>query len=339
MHDNILYPIKDNRISFLRFVACLLIVNSHCGDLYPISLLAIGGGQGNVIFFIISGYCLANIETNFIRWIAKRYKKILPITLFTLLLRILLVDGVTNVLKMPLDMTIKKYIDLYWFVFAIMIYYIVFFLFFSKKSKLKIITIIILYIVSYFLIYFIFLDIDKFSIELEGFSPFKVLFYFGPFVSGGIIRLCYDKIFDKNKTLFSPKRFFLVTGIIIGLLIWAMEYVNILIYGKYYHLQFLIHLGIFIFGISLLLFVLDFNYNTFYISKKLGYYIELIGNSTLAIYLIQVSFKPFFLNMDFPTNAILFWIISICGGCLYNFMFQKLINACVKSNIFSCFRR
>ena len=42
---------KDNRIVVLRFLACLLITNSHCGDLYPISLLAIGGGQGKRYFF------------------------------------------------------------------------------------------------------------------------------------------------------------------------------------------------------------------------------------------------------------------------------------------------
>ena len=84
---------KDNRIVVLRFLACLLITNSHCGDLYPISLLAIGGGQGNVIFFVLSGYCLANINIGFREWIKKRANRILPATIIFLLLRIILIDG------------------------------------------------------------------------------------------------------------------------------------------------------------------------------------------------------------------------------------------------------
>ncbi len=339
MHDNVIYPNKDNRISILRFLACLLIVNSHCGDLYPVSLLAIGGEQGNVIFFIISGYCLANIKTNFIQWTAKRYKKILPITIVALLLRILFVDGFTNIVKMPLHMILKKYIDLYWFVFAIMCYYIVFYIIFKNTSKLKIIIIALLYIMSYVSIYIIFLDLSKFCVELEGFAPFKVLFYFGPFISGGIIRLYWDMYLETNKASTSKKISYFAIGIIVGLSIWAIEYINILIYGMYYHFQFLIHMGILIFGICLLLFMLSLKEKYFNLNSQIGHYMEFIGDSSLAIYLIQVSFKPIFSIMTFPLNAILFWIISICGGCLYNFMYQKIINVVFKLKIFNCFRR
>lgn len=127
---------KDNRIVVLRFLACLLITNSHCGDLYPISLLAIGGGQGNVIFFVLSGYCLANINIGFREWIKKRANRILPATIIFLLLRIILIDGKSEFANTDFSVLIKRYVDLYWFVFAILLYYVIFY-FAIKGQSIK----------------------------------------------------------------------------------------------------------------------------------------------------------------------------------------------------------
>ena len=126
---------KDNRIVVLRFLACLLITNSHCGDLYPISLLAIGGGQGNVIFFVLSGYCLANINIGFREWIKKRANRILPATIIFLLLRIILIDGKSEFANTDFSVLIKRYVDLYWFVFAIVV--LCYFLFCNKGTEYK----------------------------------------------------------------------------------------------------------------------------------------------------------------------------------------------------------
>lgn len=97
----------------------------HRGDLYPISLLAIGGEQGNVIFFVLSGYCLANINIEFKEWIKKRVNRILPATLFFLLLRIIIIDREFVFSNTDFLVLIKRYVDLYWFVFTILLYYII----------------------------------------------------------------------------------------------------------------------------------------------------------------------------------------------------------------------
>ena len=47
-----------------KFLACLMIINSHCRGLYPLQYLAIGGAFGNGIFFILSGYFNCNIKNN-----------------------------------------------------------------------------------------------------------------------------------------------------------------------------------------------------------------------------------------------------------------------------------
>ena len=47
-------------IYFLKTVAALFITNSHFDKLYPVAALSIGGGIGNTIFFLISGFCLSS---------------------------------------------------------------------------------------------------------------------------------------------------------------------------------------------------------------------------------------------------------------------------------------
>ena len=52
-------------ITFLRAFAACIITNSHYTGVYPLEIIANGGLIGNVLFFAVSGYCLANIKTNF----------------------------------------------------------------------------------------------------------------------------------------------------------------------------------------------------------------------------------------------------------------------------------
>jgi len=76
---------KSNSINWLRCLATLLITNSHFDTLYPqkLSFLAFGGLFGNCIFFLVSGYCLANITTAFPKWYAKRVIKVyIPYLIF-----------------------------------------------------------------------------------------------------------------------------------------------------------------------------------------------------------------------------------------------------------------
>lgn len=65
-------------IILLRAIAACLITNSHYTNVYPISALASGGLLGDVIFFAVSGFCLANINSNFFVWMKKRIIRIYP---------------------------------------------------------------------------------------------------------------------------------------------------------------------------------------------------------------------------------------------------------------------
>lgn len=51
---------RDNSIDLLKFLAVLLITNSHFDKLYPesISFLGTGGAIGDALFFFCSGFTL-----------------------------------------------------------------------------------------------------------------------------------------------------------------------------------------------------------------------------------------------------------------------------------------
>lgn len=63
-------------ITFLRAIAALFITNAHYVGVYPTDLIANGGVLGDVLFFSISGFCLANPKLPFGKWLLHRYTRI-----------------------------------------------------------------------------------------------------------------------------------------------------------------------------------------------------------------------------------------------------------------------
>ena len=67
-------------------MATALITNTHFNNVWPSESLAVGGLLGDVLFFMISGYCLVDSKSkNFFVWYVKRILRIYPaIILMTL---------------------------------------------------------------------------------------------------------------------------------------------------------------------------------------------------------------------------------------------------------------
>ena len=73
-------------IVVLRALAALIITNSHYNNVYPLEIIANGGLLGDVLFFAISGFCIANVPPNFGRWFQKRFMRIYcPVWIITLI--------------------------------------------------------------------------------------------------------------------------------------------------------------------------------------------------------------------------------------------------------------
>lgn len=110
-------------ISFIRFLATLLITNSHFDTLYPegFSWMSTGGALGNALFFLVSGYTLYRSSRNdFTTWILRRYSKIFPNTWI-----FLFVTGTLGLASYTfLDWAL---LTRFWFLNAIIVFYPIFF--------------------------------------------------------------------------------------------------------------------------------------------------------------------------------------------------------------------
>ena len=77
-------------ITLLRAFAAIIITNAHYTGIYPSDLIANGGLLGDVIFFSVSGFCLANPNMSFGKWYAKRLWRIYAVVWIATLAYVLL---------------------------------------------------------------------------------------------------------------------------------------------------------------------------------------------------------------------------------------------------------
>lgn len=313
-------------IDWLKVMACLLITNSHCKEIYPISFLAIGGGYGNAIFFALQGYLLANIKTNFITWYKNRFARLLPAILVVSILDLLVnrswILYQNNSLRNCFELILNKY----WFCSALVIYYIFYYLILGMKKERNdllhnINVAFILWLSGYIIYYLIMVRTHSFFCELGGFSLYKVYFYFGIMLIGAYIRIQKDKIVD-----FLDHKRNEITVILFGIgcvLIWVVEYACIMLWNKMLSAQILIHAGVFGFAVVLV---------SVCMSKsdcfKRNCLMDLISSATLEIYLFQSSFEQIKHIGFFPIRLFMFWLLAISGGIIvhYFIMFiQRII--------------
>lgn len=77
-------------IVLIRALAAIVITNSHYTGVYPTDLIANGGLLGDVLFFAVSGYCLANTKGGFGKWYLKRFIRVyIPAWVMTIIYLVL----------------------------------------------------------------------------------------------------------------------------------------------------------------------------------------------------------------------------------------------------------
>lgn len=170
----------------LRFVAVLLITNSHMDALYPDPRFATGGSLGNALFFAISGFGLAisaaKSMPNFYVWSLRRLGRIYP----QVFLVILVIGLLSNTLVWrPLWVGVTQFLwpERFWFVSAIVVFYIPIYVF-LRFLPTRLLQLTVVMVVPYFLIYFTALDLKQFAIEGD---YFRWIFYFAIMLFGAYL--------------------------------------------------------------------------------------------------------------------------------------------------------
>lgn len=176
---------------------------------------------------------------------------------------------------------------------------------------------------GYAIVYAFFVDKTMFSVEPGSFSLFKTFFYFVIMMSGGIIRI---KKYNMKKNINIQKyRFFLLIIMLLSFLLWCSVWGTVNILHRAYNLQFLVHVSVYIFTMAILLFARTYNGDA-----RKNKWLDLISDSTLEIYFVQITFYEYFLSWTFPINVVLFYLIVFSGGITFHIA-EKYLEYRIKS--------
>lgn len=320
----------ENFVVYLKVIACLLITNSHCGDIYPISLLAIGGSWGNAIFFILSGYCLANIKNDFVTWYIRRIKRLIPSLIIMILVSVFITDGIQFFSDKNLFDILIYFLNKYWFVSAILIMYVFYYCIMKITDVTKIYVVIGMLLLVYLYIYVFFTDKTVYSIEPYGLALLKCLVYFLILLIGGIIRKKKDVL---KEVVYKISRVNLCLLVLATLIIWMVLYYVIVVMKIRLDMQFLIHGAIICFAVSIFFAFMKFEKEFSIQNTLVNVVLNIISKSTLEIYLVQITFKKYVTALTFPVNWIMFWLIAIGGGVLLQMVIATVEKRQLESNL------
>lgn len=299
---------------FIRFLAIFLITNSHLDSLYPIPYLGTGGAIGNSLFFMLSGYGLAlsgkTIDRPFLQWYWRRILRIYPsLIVVVAIIQVWLLKGWQN-------WTWSDYSAAFiwptpaWFVSALMIFYVVFFLIMKIGRPVAYVMGILALFIPYFYLYFTDMDLTQYTIE--GPSYFKWIFYLQIMLFGGYLA-CRKKTITGN-TVMHLLLLFAGLALYYGILLMIK-------FGYGGSFQVLIH--VITFPVVYLILILArsrFVIEKIMSQKTLNFVITLMGGLTLEIYLLQyiVYSNSYIQSLVFPVNVALFWIaVIILSKILY----------------------
>lgn len=204
-----------NYIHIIRFLAIVLITNSHVKPLLPQSLqfFASGGAAGCALFFFCSGYTLQlGKKGNFFKWIFKRYMKIYPaLWIFLLLEGILLKECVFQ----PMDFAIPSY----WFLQAILLFYLPFY-FISRYLSNYLIPIIAISFLAILPVYFMG-DHSKWIIDyVYSLNHIHLYYYWGIMLIGAYFAKQNKEINESKGTLY------LTASICLFFTLYAIKFVG-----------------------------------------------------------------------------------------------------------------
>lgn len=303
-------------IDILKFIAAILITNSHLDVYEPLYKIGTGGAIGDVIFFFCSGFSLfLGKEYTFLNWYKRRIKRILPSVLCW---------GVLSVFIFNLNTTIKYFLLSCggWFIQCILIYYIIAYpikkIFFNSLKLIFFLVCLITVICFYY-----YSNQDGFFIY--GWNYCKWCAYFLFFLQGAYVY---------KRPLIVQSQFLFILNLCFLILFICCWY-GCLYYGKRYDLSNLYQL------ISLipLLFITYFFFIIctskyilkLYNNKYIYIIVRSIGSLCLEIYLVQFTLFYFVkIPINYPYNipiiCILIFIFAYCLKIFTQFCKQTFSN-------------
>lgn len=307
-------------IVLIRAIAAVIITNSHYTGVYPTDLIANGGLLGDVLFFAVSGYCLANTRQPFLRWYLKRFIRIyIPVWIITLIYTIL------GFYSIDTNEAIKWLIwPTHWhFIASIILLYIPLYIiskYVKMNTKNYLITtsaIFTLQIITYFTVY----DHSYYHID-NVYQPMIEFLFFQSMVLG----LHFRWKCEQNDCLNTKPS---IKILLIGIFLFFLYFASKMIFVKYEQIadfQILnqVLLYCFLYVLFLLFMSLEKKLLAFE-STKCWTVIKFIADRTLEIYLVQYVILEQLKIGSFPINWLLLTSSILAAGSILKWLSQQLI--------------
>lgn len=313
--------------SLVKFLAILLITNSHLDALYSDPRFATGGGLGNSLFFALAGLGLAISSTKnmpkFGSWMTRRLLRIYPQVAIVLLVCGLITGTIGS---SSLGETILKFVwpTPYWFVAAIVVFYVPFY-YVLRFFPTRIPLLLALFAIPYLWFYFTFLDLHRFAVEDE---YFRWLFYFPMMLFGAYLAAA------PALRKYSGAR----DGVLLFLVIVSYFALKFLISrGFWGQWQLLLHLLTFPFVFYSLRFFSNPNLLAVLREWKLYFWIAALGELSLEVYLIQGYWIKGLASSEigFPLNVLLVWSLVFISAWPVSFFCKRLVGRYARQSITS----
>lgn len=298
-------------IVWLRAIACLMITNHHLGALYPqgMEALGFGGYLGDCLYFVISGYCLAECASGGLKqFVVKRSARIY-VPFFLFLPFLIAAEGMPEnaaELIFPLQH--------YHFLPTILTIYPLFYIcsILNQKDEDYLfcgLVVFILQMIYYFKIF-------DFSYPATAqYSILPMMSYFEMMLLGGALRTG-DLRIKRN-----------LAGVLAAAAFVMYGYIAFFPLEGYFMIGQLF-IGL-LFSVSTTAFFLGLES-----SLPAWKAVKWVGGMTLEVYLVQHLIIEAFEHTAFPTGLVMCWIAILSTGyCLYwisEIVRKQLLRWCLK---------
>lgn len=312
-----------NDTILLRFIAICLVLNSHLDHFYPVASLATGGAIGNALFFMLSSFGLLLSEKKspkpYSTYLKKRFKRIYPPLWALLILLVLPIQVYHHCIdfKGVLPFLIKFIYPTFWFIRALILYYILGWFLIKKYNPKKYFITMAVLLVAYFFIYWNFLDVSAFTIESGSFKmvPYAMIFLFGIYLAIHNTKIIYSGWTD----IF----FFIVALASLYIHKYLMAH-HLLITLQFFQQFILFVIVFYLLKICRSAFLKDRLMNMPFIGGAIKY----ISGITLEIYITHMILSPYMLHyhFSFPLNIVVFLPVCVMIAAALNMLVTKTLN-------------
>lgn len=310
-------------IEVVRAIATMLIANSHFKGVYPTDLLSFGGGFGLALFYMISGFLLANIKPNakLTSWYTKKV-----VRLYIPLVILKLIEMFIGYLKIE---TVRQFFREFifpasWFGASMIILYLVYYWivkFLYAKKGMSSVWIVDIFVAISFLVMFV----TKSKVGMFSLETLQIADSFGietPYIislpiwlTSMLVGFQLRKRYDSLKTKQKGKKKWLYIG---GTFIFMIAFFVVKLFEKRGAETVLI--------ISLPAIYVGFAYCVFCFLRELEEKVQkfpdnvlkqvvfLVSSCSLEIYYIQFPWIHLFRNYVFPLNWILIVSVTVVSG-------------------------